>query len=123
MSGSPIARKYQEDRPWGGFLVLSDASSAEAPVAVKILTVAPGSRLSLQTHQLRSEEWTAIDPGLRAQIGDVVYDLEVGRTYRVEAGQVHRIINPGTTPGRIVEVMFGTYIEDDIVRLEDDFQR
>jgi mannose-6-phosphate isomerase len=121
---SPVTDKYFEERPWGAFLVLSDAAATGiTPIAVKILTVAPGQRLSLQTHELRSEEWTPIDAGLQAQIGDHVYDLEPHVTYRVETGQVHRIINPGDQVGRIVEVMFGAYDEDDIVRLEDDYKR
>jgi mannose-6-phosphate isomerase-like protein (cupin superfamily) len=120
---APVAEKYSEDRPWGAFLVLADAAKGAQPIAVKILTVAPGQRLSLQTHTLRSEEWTPIDAGLQAQIGDTVYDLEPHVTYRVETGQVHRILNPGNAVGRIVEVMFGAYDEDDIVRLEDDYKR
>lgn len=123
MSSSPITPKYSEDRPWGGFRVLADAASGEAPIAVKILTVAPGQRLSLQTHELRAEEWTPLHPGLSAQIGDEVHDLVPFVTYRVQTGQVHRIINNSDLPGQIVEVMFGQYAEDDIVRLEDDYRR
>lgn len=122
-SDSPTSPKYGEERPWGSFLVLADASTGEQPIAVKILTVAPGQRLSLQTHELRAEEWTPISPGLQAQIGDTIYDLEPHVTYRVNTGQVHRIINPGTETGRIVEVMYGEYREEDIVRLADDYNR
>jgi mannose-6-phosphate isomerase len=120
---SPVQIKYNEDRPWGNFRVLADAANGPTPIAVKILTVTPGQRLSLQTHELRSEEWTPITHGLQAQIGDEIYDLLPFVTYRVETGQVHRIINPGHETGRIVEVMFGEYKEEDIVRLEDDYQR
>lgn len=120
---SPNTPKYSEDRPWGGFRVLADAATGEAPIAVKILTVAPGQRLSLQTHELRAEEWTPLNAGLSAQIGDDIYELVQFVTYRVEVGQLHRIINNSDTPGQIVEVMFGQYVEDDIVRLEDDYRR
>lgn len=108
------------DRPWGSFAVLADAATGPAPIAVKILTVSPGRRLSLQTHELRSEEWTALDDGLRVQIGDDVLDLAAGDTVRVEVGTVHRIENVGAGPARIVEVMYGRYDEDDIVRLDYD---
>lgn len=120
---APCVEKLSEPRPWGDFRVLADAATGEQPIAVKILTIAPGQRLSLQTHQLRAEEWTPIDPGLQAQIGDTVHDLASHVTYRVETGQVHRIINPGSAPARIVEVMYGTYREDDIERLDDDYAR
>lgn len=115
--------KYSEIRPWGEFLILSDIQTGAAPIAVKILTINPGQRLSLQTHQLRSEEWTPIDSGLQAQIGEQIIDLIPHQTYRVEVGQRHRIINNSNTVGRIVEVMFGQYLENDIVRLEDDYSR
>lgn len=91
--------------------------------AVKILTVNPGSRLSLQTHQLRSEEWTPVSPGLKAQIGDEVVELTQFCTYRIPVGVVHRIINDSTEVGHIVEVLYGVYDEDDIERLEDDYGR
>jgi mannose-6-phosphate isomerase len=122
-NSSPVRFKYDENRPWGNFRVLADAATGDTPIAVKILTVTPGQRLSLQTHELRSEEWTPLNHGLKAQIGDEIYDLIPFVTYRVETGQVHRIFNPGHETGRIVEVMYGQYAEDDIVRLEDDYQR
>jgi mannose-6-phosphate isomerase-like protein (cupin superfamily) len=108
------------ERPWGGYRILS---GVEAPAAVKILTINPGSRLSLQTHQLRSEEWTAVSPGLKAQIGNVTIDLTPFCTFRIPVGTVHRIINDSTEVGHIVEVLFGIYDEEDIERLEDDYGR
>lgn len=109
------------ERPWGGYQIL--AGGNDVPAAVKILTVNPGSRLSLQTHQLRSEEWTAVSPGLKAQIGDEIVELTPFCTYRIPMGAVHRIINDSTEVGHIVELLFGVYDEDDIERLEDDYGR
>lgn len=120
----PAVSKEHTERPWGAYRVLADAANGgEQPVAVKILTISAGKRLSLQSHEQRMEEWTPLHPGLQAQIGDTVYDLEPFVTYRVGLGQLHRIINPGNVDGQIVEVMFGHYDEDDIERFEDDFGR
>lgn len=108
------------ERPWGGYRILA---GADAPAAVKILTINPGSRLSLQTHQLRSEEWTAVSPGLKAQIGDETVELTPFCTFRIPVGTVHRIINDSTEVGHIVEILYGVYDEEDIERLEDDYGR
>lgn len=107
------------ERPWGGYRILAGTDAA----AVKILTVNPGARLSLQVHQLRSEEWTPVSPGLKAQVGDEIIELTPFCTYRIPVGAVHRIINDSTEVGHIVEVLFGVYDEEDIERLEDDYGR
>jgi mannose-6-phosphate isomerase-like protein (cupin superfamily) len=112
---------YMTERPWGGYRILS--GTAGAPAAVKILTVLPGARLSLQTHQLRSEEWTAVSPGLKAQIGDEIIELTPFYTFRIPVGAVHRIINDTLEVGHVVELLYGVYDEDDIERLEDDYGR
>jgi mannose-6-phosphate isomerase-like protein (cupin superfamily) len=39
-------------------------------------------------------------------------------------GAVHRLGNPGKIPLELIEVQTGSYLgEDDIVRLEDEFNR
>ena len=120
MTGVP---KDSDERPWGGYTVLADLTNGEAPVAVKILTVSPGQRLSLQTHALRREEWTALNPGLRAIIGDDDIELVPFLTYSIALRTPHRVMNTGDAEGRVLEVLFGEYREDDIVRLDDDYNR
>ena len=52
------------------------------------------------------------------------FDLAVGGHCDIACGQVHRLANHTTEPMEIVEVQFGEYLgEDDIVRLQDDYQR
>jgi hypothetical protein len=50
----------EDIRPWGKFRRFphEDAGS------VKIITVVPGGRLSLQYHDGRAEFWVVLDPGL-----------------------------------------------------------
>ncbi len=107
-----------EKRPWGGYQII-----AEDAQAVKILRVNPMTRLSLQTHAKRSERWTPITDGMLAIIGETAVVLEPFKTYVIDVGQVHRIMNYSGEVGLIVETLHGEYDEDDIVRLEDDFGR
>jgi len=42
----------------------------------------------------------------------------------VPIGAVHRLKNPGKIPLELIEVQIGSYLgEDDIIRIEDDYQR
>ena len=110
----------QYERPWGSYQILEDQ---EPPVCVKIVTVDPESRLSLQKHALRSERWFPIDAGLIVEVDGQTMSLMVGESIFVAAGMVHRISNLTDRPIRLVELMYGVYDEQDIERLEDDYDR
>lgn len=106
------------ERPWGSYKVLG-----ENPVCVKVITVKPNSRLSLQMHELRSEVWFALDSGLTAQIGDNLVALEPLQRICIGQGEKHRLINETDRELRLVELMYGFYDENDIFRLADDYGR
>ena len=61
-------------------------------------------------------------PRMRLHNEDVLV-LGLGRFGGAVATELHRLGNSGQVAGRILEVAFGTFDEDDIVRLEDDYQR
>lgn len=106
-------------RPWGWYQVLS-----EKPVdAVKVLCVKPGERLSLQTHRMRSETWIPLDSGLMAQIGENLVELVAYNSYTVSVGEKHRLINESDHEVQVIELITGTYHENDISRIEDDYGR
>lgn len=105
-------------RPWGEYKIIG-----ENPVCVKIITVNPHSRLSLQTHKLRDEVWVALQPGLYADIGDNTFAMGVMDRFFVEHGVQHRIQNVTDNPIQVLELIYGLYDEDDICRLEDDYGR
>lgn len=115
MQYSPINK-----RPWGSYEILSDLAQ---PSCVKILTVAPHSRLSLQRHRHRSERWRALDEGLIAYVGGEEIPMKLDKDVYVDALIEHRISNPTDEPLRVLELIFGRYDEDDITRLEDDYER
>jgi mannose-6-phosphate isomerase len=109
-------------RPWGWFTVLGEPDH-DPIAAVKILHVEPGQMLSLQTHQLRRERWIPTTQGLGAVIGDQEIELLLGHSYEVPIGVPHRLFDVRGSGGSVIEIMYGTYDEDDIIRLNDMYQR
>lgn len=107
-------------RPWGTYEILSDLVP---PCCVKIITVKPNSRLSLQRHWRRTERWRALDKGLIAEVDGKEIKMSLTKDVFVDVGMVHRISNPTDEPLRLLELMYGVYDENDITRLEDDYGR
>jgi mannose-6-phosphate isomerase-like protein (cupin superfamily) len=106
-------------RPWGQF----QQFVSNEPVTVKIITVEPGHRLSLQTHECRGEFWQVLDVPIDVTVGNRTWTAEPGESVWVPCQAVHRMANTGDRPGRLLEIAFGDFDEADIVRLEDDYAR
>src|ERR671917_861723 len=62
------------DKPWGRFEQYPHTLTS----TVKIITVAPGGKLSSQYHHQRDELWVVLDEGVRVQLGEDVLEPEVG---------------------------------------------
>jgi mannose-6-phosphate isomerase-like protein (cupin superfamily) len=105
-------------RPWGTFRVVGEWSGK---VTVKILTLNPRSRLSLQKHMHRREEWLCLSGTAQVQIGRRQLKMKVGDWARVQRNQLHRISSEKGV--EILEASYGKFSEDDIVRFEDDYGR
>ena len=110
---------FTSERPWGTF----QQFVSNETVTVKIITVEPGHRLSLQRHEHRGEMWHILDVPITVTVDDRTWSAEVGETVFVPRGAVHRMANMGDRPGRLLEVGFGFFDEADIERLEDDYSR
>jgi mannose-6-phosphate isomerase-like protein (cupin superfamily) len=106
-------------RPWGQF----QQFVANEQVTVKIITVQPGHRLSLQKHGNRDEMWQVLDAPIYVEVDGRSWDAQVEEIVWVPAGAEHRMTNRGDRPGRLLEIAFGDFDEDDIVRIEDDYAR
>ena len=108
-----------DERPWGRFeqLVMNEQ------VSVKVLTVHPGRRLSLQRHAYRDEWWQVLDGGLLIESDGRSWVASVGERVWVPRGTTHRVSNIGPTDARFLEVAFGHFDELDIERLQDDYHR
>jgi mannose-6-phosphate isomerase len=109
-----------ERRPWGSWRVIDVNDGYK----IKRIHVAPGSRLSLQTHEHRSEHWVVIQGRATCTVDEEVRVVSAGESIDVPLGARHRLGNDGSVELIVVEVQLGTYTgEDDICRLEDDFGR
>ena len=87
------------------------------------MTVLPGKRLSLQSHTGRAELWIVIDDGAIVQVGDEVREHKAGDEIWIPVDERHRLSCSGDRPVRVLEVAFGNWQQDDIIRYEDDFNR
>lgn len=107
-------------RPWGSYTVLEEGTSYK----IKRVVVEPGRRLSLQYHNRRSEHWVVVTGQARVTVGENVLDLMKNQSAYVPPRELHRLENPGSVPLEVIEVQNGSYLgEDDIVRVDDDFNR
>ena len=103
------------DKPWGRF----EQYTHNLPSTVKIITVAPGGTLSRQYHHRRDELWVILDNGAQVQLGEKVLEPETGEKIFIPRGTVHRLSTAGESEVRILEISFGEFDEEDIVRLDD----
>lgn len=111
----PVA---ETNRPWGGFRQYAH----NAAVTISLMTVFPHSRTSLQEHTGRAELWIILDEGAVVQVGeDVLYPQE-GEEIWIPANCKHRL-GCGSEAVRVLEVAFGDWIQEDIHRYEDDYNR
>ncbi|MGI9526477.1 MAG: phosphomannose isomerase type II C-terminal cupin domain [Weeksellaceae bacterium] len=109
-----------DTRPWGEYFVLEEGESFK----VKRIVVNSGQRISYQYHHKRSEVWTIVAGVGTITLDDVVQDYKAGEVVEIKQGMKHRIENRQDHPCVFIEVQYGTYFgEDDIVRLEDDYNR
>ncbi|HEY0740218.1 MAG TPA: phosphoheptose isomerase [Chryseosolibacter sp.] len=141
---------HREDqtRPWGGFFVLEEnevekflhtffkdmdpAKVAGLKLSPKILLVAPHARLSWQYHHRRAEVWSVVKGPVRVGISDTdeeneLVDLDAGNSISLKQGQRHRLIGLDAW-GIVAEIWQHTNPalpsdEEDIVRVQDDFNR
>ncbi|MEK7286811.1 MAG: mannose-1-phosphate guanylyltransferase/mannose-6-phosphate isomerase [Nitrospirota bacterium] len=107
-------------RPWGSYCVLEEGAGFK----IKKICVNPQSRLSLQSHNKRSEHWVVVSGTARVTCGESVYTITANQSAYVPVQTKHRLENPIDEPLQIIEVQCGEYVgEDDITRFSDDFGR
>src|SRR5918994_7619370 len=107
------------EKPWGKF----EQYTHNMLSTVKVITVDPGSSLSLQYHHWRDELWVVLDDGAEIQLGDTFFRPRGGERIFIPRTTVHRLSAVDDRPVRILEISFGKFDEDDIVRLDDVYGR
>ena len=118
-------KNYKEERPWGSFENLLD----EEYCKVKRIIVKPGQRLSYQYHYKRSEVWVIVQGEACVTVDKKPYSQNectfgVGDIVDIPREAKHRVQNERKEDLIFIETQVGTYFgEDDIVRLEDDYDR
>ena len=109
-----------EERPWGRFFVIHNENNYK----LKRIEVDPGGRLSYQYHNKRSEAWTIVEGAGIITLNGKIKEYTKGQTVLIPQGIKHRIENKEINKLVFIEVQTGTYFgEDDIVRVEDDYNR
>jgi mannose-1-phosphate guanylyltransferase/mannose-6-phosphate isomerase len=120
-----VAPKVTEDhlkvhRPWGSYQSVDNGERHQ----VKRIIVKAGGRLSLQKHHHRSEHWIVVRGAAQVTVNELVKVVHENESIYIPIGATHRLENPGKIPLELIEVQTGSYLgEDDIIRIEDDYQR
>src|SRR6188472_1450519 len=94
-----------EQRPWGSWHVIDVAEGYK----IKRIHVNPGARLSLQSHEHRSEHWVVIQGQAICEVDGVQSLVRAEESIDVPKGAKHRLGNEGTEELIIVEVQLGAY--------------
>ena len=77
-----------------------------------------------QYHHKRSEAWTIVQGTASVTLEGKISEHSKGETIIIPQGFKHRVQNKGLEKLVFIEVQTGTYFgEDDIVRIEDDYNR
>jgi mannose-6-phosphate isomerase-like protein (cupin superfamily) len=111
-------KKYSEERPWGNFVQFCHNETS----TVKIITVKPNQALSLQYHKKRDEFWRVISGKGKILVGEKTHNAKEGDEFFIKCGEKHRMMTTDSEM-KVMEISFGEFDEDDIVRLEDIYKR
>lgn len=109
-------------RPWGWYVNIE--GSDNGGFKVKRIGVYPGKRLSLQSHEKRSEHWVIVKGKAKVQVGKDFLILQPNQHIYIPKETLHRMENIGDDLVEFIETQIGDYLgEDDIKRYQDDFGR
>ena len=107
-------------RPWGYY----QSVDSGARYQVKRIVVKPGGRLSLQKHFHRAEHWIVVRGTAEVTRNGEIHHIHENESIYLPIGCEHRMANPGKINLELIEVQTGSYLgEDDIVRIEDVYNR
>ena len=109
---------YSEKRPWGSF----EKFCENAKCSVKILFIKPNQELSLQTHKYRDEFWKILQGKPTIEINNKVIKAKENDEFFIPKKVKHRA-SAGAQSVKILEISFGKFIEKDVTRIEDKYER
>lgn len=111
-------KRYVEKRPWGKF----EQFTHNEKTTVKIITVNPKQKLSLQYHNHRKEFWRFLDNPAKVTIGKKTIKVKKDQEVLIKKRIMHTVEALGK-PVRFLEISFGNFDENDIVRIKDKYGR
>jgi len=112
-----IGEKIQ--KPWGYYI-----DHHRTPQLVcKTIYITPGEKISYQKHHKRIEFWFIQSGSGVFRLNDNLTPVRQGNKIIIDKLELHQIINDGQDLLIINEMQVGECSEDDIVRLEDPYNR
>ena len=107
-------------RPWGYYTVLGEGKG----FLTKMIHVNPAQKLSVQSHNHRSEHWVVLEGKAKVILEGKELILSPGHSIDIPVKAIHSLQNPYEEDLKIVEVQKGDLlIEEDIIRYEDMYGR
>ena len=107
-------------RPWGFYTVIAQGEG----FLTKIIHVNPKQKLSLQSHNHRSEHWVVLSGTAKVVLGAKELILNSGHSVDIPVKAIHSLQNPYDEAVEVIEVQLGDLlIEEDIIRYEDMYGR
>lgn len=107
-------------RPWGYYTCLNRGKG----YLTKNICVMPGQKLSLQSHNHRSEHWVVLEGKAFVIVDDREVIVNSGESIDIPVGSIHSLQNPHENVLKVLEVQRGDILsEDDIVRYADTYGR
>lgn len=107
-------------RPWGYYTCMNSGDG----YLTKTICVMPHHKLSVQSHNHRSEHWVVLEGTALVLKDEKEYNVYSGDSIDIPLGVKHSLQNPYDEELKIIEVQKGDYIsEEDIIRYEDCYGR
>ena len=107
-------------RPWGFYTVIAQGQG----FLTKIIHVNTGQKLSVQSHNYRSEHWVVLTGKAKVILEGQELILSPGHSVDIPVKAIHSLQNPFEDGLEIIEVQKGDpLIEEDIIRYEDMYGR
>lgn len=107
-------------RPWGFYTVIAEGKGFQT----KIIHVNKGQKLSVQSHNHRSEHWVVLSGMAKVVLEGQDHILSPGHSIDIDVRAIHSLQNPFDEDLEIIEVQKGEILsEDDIIRYEDMYGR
>ena len=107
-------------RPWGHYIIIAQGEGFQT----KIITVHPQQKLSVQSHNHRSEHWVVLSGTAKVVLEGQDYILSRGHSIDIPVKAIHSLQNPYDKDIQVIEVQMGDDLsEEDIIRYEDIYGR